>query len=168
MLPTSRDNLVADFESRRNEKASEWMLDSQCLAKALKHIQYTPNIDLFASRLNRQFTNYVSYRPDPQALSIDAFSLTWADKMFCAFPPFSVTGNVLRKIKEDRVRGVCVLPNWPTQPWYPKALAMMEKPLIHLKASMAKTLLTLPSHPDEIHRIFHRLSLMVCLLSGKI
>lgn len=55
-----RDNLVADFESKRNEKASEWMLDSQCLAKALKELQYTPNIDLFASKLNRQFTNYVS------------------------------------------------------------------------------------------------------------
>ena len=136
-----RDNLVADFESRRNEKASEWMLDSQCLAKALKDLQYTPNIDLFASRLNRQFANYVSYRSDHQALSIDAFSLTWADKMFYAFPPFSVIENVLKKIKEDRARGVCVLPNWPTQPWYPKALAMMEKPPIHLKAS--KTLLTL-------------------------
>ena len=136
-----RDNLVADFDSRRNEKASEWMLDSQCLAKALKDLQYTPNIDLFASRLNRQFANYVSYRSDRQALSIDAFSLTWADKMFYAFPPFSVILNVLKKIKEDRARGVCVLPNWPTQPWYPKALAMMEKPPIHLKAS--KTLLTL-------------------------
>ena len=104
---------------------------------------------------------------DPQALSIDAFSLTWADKMFYAFPPFSVIGNVLKKIKEDRARGVCVLPNWPTQPWYPKA-ETKEKLPIHLKAS--KTLLTLPSHPDEVHPIIHRLSLMVCLFrenSGK-
>ena len=63
------------------------MLDSQCLAKAFKDLQYTPNIDLFASSLNRQFTNDVSYRPDPQALSIDAFSLTWADKInvLCIF-----------------------------------------------------------------------------------
>ena len=83
------------------------MLDSQCLAKALKDLQYTPNIDLFASRLNRQFANYVSYRPDHQALSIDAFSLTWADKMFYAFPPFSVIGNVQKKIKEDRGEFVC-------------------------------------------------------------
>ena len=28
-----RDNFVADFESRRNEKASEWMLDKCCLTK---------------------------------------------------------------------------------------------------------------------------------------
>ena len=161
-----RDNRIADFESRRNERASEWMLDSKCLAKSLQALEYRPNIDLFASRINKQFDNYVSYRPDPQASSIDAFCLTWTDQMFYAFPPFSVIGNVLKKIKEEKARGVCVLPNWPTQPWYPKALAMMEKPPVHLKAS--KTLLKLPSHPDEIHPIFNRLSLMVCLLSGKV
>ena len=91
-----RDNLVADFESGRNEKASEWMLDSQCLAKTLEDLQYTPNIDLFASRLIRQFANYVSHRPDPQALSNDAFSLTWADKMFYAsWPEMTDIINIL-------------------------------------------------------------------------
>ena len=161
-----RDNIIADFESRRNEKASEWMLDSESLAQALKTLEYKPNIDLFASRINKQCDNYVSYRPDPQASAIDAFSLIWSDQMFYAFPPLSIIGNVLKKIKEEKARGVCVLPNWPTQQWYPKALAMMEKPAVHLKAS--KTLLKLPSHPDEIHPIFKRLSLMVCPLSGKI
>ena len=151
-----RDNLIADFESRINERASEWMLDSKCLAKLLQALEYRPNIDLFTSRINKQFDNCVSYRPDPQASSINAFCLT----------PFSIIGNVLKKIKEEKVRGMCVLPNWPTQPWYPKALAMMEKPPVHLKTS--KTLLKLPSHPDKIHPIFNRLSLMVCLLSGKI
>ena len=34
-----RDNLIADFESRRNEKASEWMLDRDCLAKALQTLE---------------------------------------------------------------------------------------------------------------------------------
>ena len=151
----------------------EWCIERQIWVSAA-HIpgrdnliaEYKPNIDLFASRINKQFDNYVSYRPDPQASAIDAFGLIWSDQMFYAFPPFSIIGNVLKKIKEEKARGVCVLPNWPTQPWYPKALAMMEKPAVHLKAS--KTLLKLPSHPDEIQPIFNRLSLMVCLLSGKI
>ena len=143
------------------------MLDRDCLAKAVQTLEYTPKIDLFASRINKQFDNFVTYRPDSQASSIDAFTLTWSDQMFYAFPTFSVIGNVLKKIREEKVRGGGgVIPNWPTQPWYPKALVMMEKPPVHLKAS--KTLLTLPSHPDEIHSIFNRLSLMVCLLSGKI
>ncbi len=157
-----RDNLIAVFESRRNEKASEWMLDRDCLAKALQTLEYTPKIDLFASRINKQFDNYVTYRPDPQASSIDAFTLTWSDQMFYTFPTFSVIGNVLKEIREEKAMGVCVILNWPSQPWYRKALAMIEKPPVHLKAS--KTLLTLPSHPDEIYSIFNRLS----LLSGKI
>lgn len=161
-----RDNFIADFESRRNERASEWMLDESCLAKALKKLNYSPQIDLFASRINKQMPKYVSYRPDPQAISVDAFTLTWRVLMFYAFPPFSLIGNVLSKIKKDKARGVCVLPNWPTQPWYAKALSMLEKPPIHLHAS--KHLLKLPSHPNEIHPLFKKLSLMVCLLSGKI
>ncbi len=160
-----RDNFVADFESRRNEKASEWMLDKCCLTKALIELDFVPDIDLFASRINKQFAKYVSYRPDPQASSVDAFTLSWRSLMFYAFPPFSLLGNVLSKIKEDKARGVCVLSNWPTQPWYAKALSMLEKPPIHLKAS--KHLLTLPSHPNEPHPLFKKLSLMICLLSGK-
>ena len=141
------------------------MLNSDCLANSLKQLDYMPTIDLFASRINKKFDNYVSYRPDPQASSVDAFSLNWSHHMFYAFPPFSIIGNVLKKIKEEKARGVCVLQNWPTQPWYPNALGMMERPPIHLKAS--KTLMQLPSHPEESHPLYKKLSLMVCLLSGK-
>ena len=100
-----RDNLIADFESRRNEKASEWILDRDCLANVIQTLEYTPKLDLFASRINKQFDNFVTNRPDPQASSIDAFTLTWSDQMFYAFPTFSVIGNVLKKIREEKVRG---------------------------------------------------------------
>ena len=30
------ENFIADFESRRTERASEWMLNSDCLANSLK------------------------------------------------------------------------------------------------------------------------------------
>ena len=59
-----------------------------------------------------------------------------------------------------------VLPNLPTQPWYAKALSMGEKPPIHLQAS--KDLLILPSHPNKTHLLFKKLSMMICLLSGKV
>lgn len=32
----------------------------------------TPNIDLFASRINTQLANYVSYLPEPSVIAVDA------------------------------------------------------------------------------------------------
>lgn len=160
-----KDNLVADFESRRNQRESEWMLDKAALTDALHKLHFTPEIDLFASRTNKQFPKYASYRPDPQAFAIDAFSLHWSKLDFYAFPPFSVIPAVLCKIQNEGGHGVCVLPDWPTQGWYPKALQMMSQKPIRIKAY--KNLLTLPSHPKDVHPLWNKLNLLVCLLSDR-
>ncbi|XP_028404044.1 uncharacterized protein LOC114526666 [Dendronephthya gigantea] len=62
-----KNNIVADIESRRDKKESEWMLNKASLSDALENLRAAPNIDLFASRINKQFNRYVSYRPDPDA-----------------------------------------------------------------------------------------------------
>lgn len=57
---------------------------STCTLRAIRS-QYFPfnvknnDIDLFASRLKNQCTQYVSYRPDHGALAIDTFSLSWTE-----------------------------------------------------------------------------------------
>ena len=45
--------------------------------------------------------------------------------------------------------GVCVLPDWPTQAWYPAALELPREKPVHLKAR--KDLLQLASNPKETH-----------------
>jgi hypothetical protein len=160
-----KQNLVADYESRRNQRESEWMLNKALLSDALGKLNFQPEIDLFASRVNKQFPKYTSYRPDPSAFAIDAFMLQWASLKFYAFPPFSVIGAVLSKIQREEAVGVCVLPDWPTQGWYAKACQMMTQDPIRVKAS--KELLRLPSSPQETHPIWHKMNLLICLLSGK-
>ena len=83
-------NVSADRESRifANPDA-EWMLNPKCLKQALSILNYEPEIDLFATRLNAQFAKYCSLRLDPYASSIDAFSISWFDLKFYCFPPFS-------------------------------------------------------------------------------
>ena len=159
-----KDNFVADFESRRNQKEAEWMLSKASLQDALNELGFMPEIDLFASRINNQFTKYVSNKPDPSALAIDAFTLDWSKLMFYASPPFSVIPAVLSKIVADKAMGDCILPDWPTQGWYLKAIQMLGKERVILKAR--RDLLSLPSHPKEIHPLWNKLTLMVCLLSG--
>lgn len=160
-----KSNEQADLESRHNEMEAEWMLNKISLSRALTQLNFLPEIDLFASRLNAQFTHYVAYRPDPGGVAINDFSLVWSTLNFYAFPPFSVIPAVLKKIRDDKATGVCVLPNWPTQAWFPLAMKMAICNTVHLCAN--KFLLHLPSRPGVTHPLHKQLSLLVCLLSGK-
>ena len=84
-----KSNVEADQASRQNETATEWMLQKTLLTHAHKQLEFTPEIALFASRINCQFPRYVAYRPDPGAVAIDAFSIPWTGPKFYAFPSVS-------------------------------------------------------------------------------
>ena len=130
---------MADFESRLNQRESEWKLDSQSLSYALSKINFRPDIKLFSK--------FVSFRPDPSAYAIHAFSLQWSQLKFYPFPPFSVIPGVLSKIQNEGALGICVIPDWPAQGWYPKPLQMLKQEPVHLKAR--RDLLRLPSNPQK-------------------
>ena len=158
-------NVIADKESRIFYKQdAEWMLSKQCLINALSRLNFKPEIDLFASRLNKQFDKYCSLRPDPNAFAIDAFTFPWTTENFYCFPPFSCILRVLQKIKQDTATGILVVPKWPTQAWYPILLKMLCTAPVYLRPR--KTLLCLPALPQAEHPLLHKLKLMVCLVSG--
>ena len=159
------DNVEADRESRCFFKQdAEWMLSRKCLSTALSRLNFKPEIDLFASRLNKQFEKYCSLRPDPNAFAIDAFTLSWSTKKFYCFPPFSCISRILQKVKQDKATGILVAPMWPTQVWYPILVKMLCAAPVHLRPR--KTLLCLPALPQAQHPLLHKLKLMVCLVSG--
>lgn len=56
-------------------------------------------VDLFATRLNNQLAQYVSWKPDP----FEGYP----------FPPFSLEARCLRKVKQDR---------GPGPPWFASLL----------------------------------------------
>ena len=49
-------------------------------------IMGTTDIDLFECRLNHQLPKYVSWKPDPGACHIDAFSFSWSGMFVYIFP----------------------------------------------------------------------------------
>ena len=104
-------NIQADVASRHSVTETEWMLNNTLLSNALSKLDFTPEIDLFDSRLNAQFPCYVAYQPDPGAWAVDAFTIDWSVLKFYAFPPFSIIAAVLKKIKEDKATGMCILPH---------------------------------------------------------
>ena len=79
-------NVDADQLSRNLNLNLEWMFDLHTFQRIVS-LFGRPNIDLFASRLNAQLQDYVSWKPDPKAKFVDAFSLTWSGFYFYASPP---------------------------------------------------------------------------------
>ena len=71
-------NVSADELSRNFEADTEWALSNDVFAK-LCSLFGVPDVDLLASRLNHKVPKYVSWKPDPLASFVDAFSLNWRE-----------------------------------------------------------------------------------------
>ena len=75
--------------SRLQNENTKWRLSPAIFHKILRLFYCKPEIDLFASCLNYQIAKYVSWHSDENAVAIDAFSMSWTNLNFYAFPPFS-------------------------------------------------------------------------------
>jgi len=159
-----KENTLADAESRKSRKETEWTLDRGIFHEAVKKIHLEPQIDLFACRLNYQLSPFVAYQPDPEAMAINAFSISWKLYVFYAFPPFSIIPKVLQKIQAEKATGLLVVPCWPTQPWWPLVMRLLvQEPLVLPKK---KHTLFLHRRPDLVHPLHQKLALLICHLSG--
>ena len=111
-------NFEPDNLSRIFKNTSEWKLKESIFQKITYHF-FLPEIDLFASRINRQLAKYVSWFPDPEALQTDAFPFSWHNINPYIFPPFSQICRILQKIREEKVsKAILIAPLWTTQVWY--------------------------------------------------
>ena len=96
-------NSDADRQSRKFNDNTEWKLRSKLFTK-ITTVLGTPEMDLFASRLNCQTKPFVSWHRDTEASFVDAFLLTWSEWLvyiyiyiyiYMPFPPFSIMQRVL-------------------------------------------------------------------------
>ena len=92
--------------------------------------------------------------------------INWAQYKFYAFPPFSLIPLVLNKIQEEQASGICVIPNWPTQAWFPKAMKLAKQRIVLLKPG--PTLLQLPNQPAQTHPLHQKLSLGLPLVRDRL
>lgn len=157
----TKENKEADQESRRLNCDTEWQLSQW----AFEHIVDTfgqPEVDLFASRTNAKCSRFVSWKPDPDASAVDAFTICWGTSFFYAFPPFSVILRCLRKIVTDRATGIFVFPYWPGQPWFPLLKKMLASEIIFFQPHVD----LLQSYSRSVHPLHQSLTLGAAKLSG--
>ena len=79
--------VIADGLSRRNQiQSTEWSLSPQ-IFKQISKLWESPQVDLFATSLNKKLPTYVSPIPDPQAWAVDALDIPWENMVAYAFHP---------------------------------------------------------------------------------
>ena len=131
-LPTHL-NKEADFESRNVKDSSDWLLDSKVFKTMCEAPKVAPSVDLFASRACHQLTCYMSLKMDPEAIAIDALQQDWgAFTTPYAFPPFTMIGRTLQKLRNYKMDMILIAPVWATSPWYPALLDLTVEKLILL------------------------------------
>ena len=143
---------------------TEWKLNDSIFSDMLKHFKFKPVIDLFASGINNQLPRFFSFRADPEAEVINAFSVNRHSIPFYCFPPFFCIGRVIRKIINDNACGILIVINWHSQCWYTPLFAILEKPVFVIKPGVNQ--LYLPDQRDTTHPLFRYLELMVCKVCG--
>lgn len=159
----SSKNVIADSESRQAHNIdTEWELAPYAFQQIIFSFGM-PAFDLFASNQNNKCPRYASWKLDPNSEIVDAFTFSWENINFYAFPPFSIISKVLHKIKSDKAEGVVVVPYWPTQPWYPVWTNLLKSKALYFKPN--KDLLISPFR--EAHPLHKDLTLMAGKLSSK-
>ena len=157
----SCENIHADEESRKISEDTEWEL-SKSAFKKINNKFGKFDMDLFATNINAKCERFISWFPDPDAFEVDAFTINWEKIYFYAFPPFGLITRVLKKIYNDKARGVLVIPFWPTQAWFPFFQKLLISDLIYFKPN--KNLLKSPFR--EHHPLWPSLTLVAGILSA--
>ena len=158
---TSKDNFAADEQSRISHLNSEWELDNSVF-DCIVNTWGKPDVDLFASRLNHKLDKYVSWKPDPYSIGVDAFNMNWNGFFAYIFPPFSLVGKILQKIEEDKIDAILVAPLWTTQSWFGKLLHMLTDCPFFFNRNRHTM-----KHPHKNVDELPRMKILICCLSGR-
>ena len=80
------------------------------------------SVDRMASRRNTRLARFMSVTDvDPNAEGFSAFSQPWkAAELSYVFPPFHQIPRVLQHVEFSNSRAVLLVPNWPSQLWFPR------------------------------------------------
>jgi hypothetical protein len=130
------ENVLADTLSRL-ETTGDYSLRDELFRMGTTALQVKPTFDAFANRNNTKLPRFAAL-PGPDATGaaqIDAMEagpgcIKWSAELMYIFPPVGMIDQVLRKLTDEAVTAVLVLPQWPRQPWWglfrPMAKAIVE------------------------------------------
>ena len=100
-------NTEEDSFSRNFYQAIEWKLSTHLFQKISSMFGNT-TLDLFVPCIDYLIDRYISWKSDPEALAVDAFSIKWNTEFHYIFPLFSLLGEVTVNIYRDKTEAIVV------------------------------------------------------------
>jgi hypothetical protein len=116
-IPTE-ENVIADQESRMLDH-NDWEVTWD-IFQEINHVWGPFTVDRFASSLNKKVQRFNSWRMCPGTEAVDAFTQDWNGEFNWMVPPLNLIHRVINHIQETHAQGVLIVPNWPSQPWWPQ------------------------------------------------
>mmetsp|Transcript_28499 Transcript_28499/g.39674 ORF Transcript_28499/g.39674 Transcript_28499/m.39674 type:complete len:749 (-) Transcript_28499:4684-6930(-) len=113
-----------DELSRKGRLGEEVKLNPRMLKTLQRLLNFTPDIDLFATRHNTQLPRCYSAEHDRQATGTNAMTQLWTQRGY-AFPPLSMIAATMQKIENDKATVMAMLPLIPSAAWYPMMLSLV-------------------------------------------
>jgi hypothetical protein len=115
------ENVLTDALSGM-DGTGDYGLRKDVFPHAIAAIQVQSSVDLFANKMNSKCPTFIALAGPlgDGATARDAFSLnnweTWG--LPYIFPPVALIDRVLRRIMDEKLRAVIVIPKWPSNPWW--------------------------------------------------
>ena len=99
--------------------------------KYLVELFQVSDIDMSASRLNKQLPKYASWMPDSESFII---STSWENTYIYAFLPFSMIWPAINKVEKEAENALIIVLMWPTQTWFNRALELATATPINIES----------------------------------
>ena len=99
---TNSLNLEADCQSWKSRDKKDWKYCPKVFQQVCQR-KRMPKVDLFASRLSHQLTQYFVWKPDSFSQWEYTIQQIWGNQFLYAFPPFCFIPQALRKVSYDRL-----------------------------------------------------------------
>lgn len=129
-IPGAQNNL-ADYLSRWFAPA-DYRLSPQSFRRIVNRFGL-PDVDRMAVAATAQVARYNTANPfDRAAEALDCFTVDWSRDFNYVFPDPAVILRVVRHAQACRARMIIVVPEWPSQPWWPLLQASAISAPLHL------------------------------------
>jgi ribonuclease HI len=127
-------NIIPDRLSRISPQG-DYALKQTILQQLLEQWQVQIDADLFAAPWSAKHPRYCSLIKDRGAMGRNAFHMNWAEfKLPLLHPPICLIPKVLKRLQQEKMQAILVIPAWDSQPWSQILEAMTKNTAILGKA----------------------------------
>ncbi|KAA6392689.1 MAG: hypothetical protein EZS28_011784 [Streblomastix strix] len=91
----------------------DFSINPQILIQVMNQLNFLPEIDLFAIRMNKLCQSYCSMQKDRHAVEKrGAFCINWSNKLLLVHPLNEIILRVLKKLKRESSIALMLMPQW--------------------------------------------------------